>query len=453
MGKYFGTDGIRGVANSELTPELAMKLGRILGAKLSMGLGAKLVAENEGPKVLIGRDTRISGEMLEASLMAGLISSGVSVMKLDVITTPGVAYLTKSLDASAGIMISASHNPVADNGIKIFGADGYKLTDDQEAEIEALLDKEDDLPRPTGGKIGIIEDFKAGSQKYLNFLKTTIDTSLEGLKVVLDCANGAAYGLAGQLFTDLGAEVVLTYANPNGVNINEECGSTHPEKLQEAVLANEADLGLAFDGDCDRLIAVDEEGEIVDGDQIMFIMGRYLKEQGKLKQDTIVATVMSNLGFHKAAKEAGIKTIQTKVGDRYVLEEIIKSDYNLGGEQSGHIIFLDYASTGDGLLGAIQLAAIIKDSGKKTSELASDMTKFPQLLKNIKVVDKAAMLSNEAILAKIKEVETKMNGEGRVLVRPSGTEPLVRVMVEAQTDELCVQYVDKILEVVAREIK
>jgi len=391
--------------------------------------------------------------MLEAAMTSGLISSGVSVMKLDVITTPGVAYLTSSLDVCAGVMISASHNPVEDNGIKIFGADGYKLTDVQEAEIEAALDKEDDLPRPVAGEIGIVEDFQIGSQKYLNFLKPTIDISLEGLKVVLDCANGAAYSLAGQLFNDLGAEVVLTHANPDGVNINENCGSTHPELLQKEVLTHEADLGLAFDGDCDRLIAVDEKGDIVDGDQIMFIVGRHLKEQGKLKQDTIVATVMSNLGFHKAAKEAGMKTIQTKVGDRYVLEEILKSDYNLGGEQSGHIIFLDYASTGDGLLSAIQLASVMKGSNKALSELASDMPKFPQLLKNIKVMDKAAMLSNAAILAKIQEVETKMNGEGRVLVRPSGTEPLVRVMVEAKTDALCTQYVEEILTVVSQEIK
>jgi len=439
MGKYFGTDGIRGVANTELTIELTMKLGRILGARL--------VKDNDEAKVLIGRDTRISGEMLEGALIAGLVSSGASVMKLDIISTPGVAYLTKNLDVQAGIMISASHNPVADNGIKIFQGDGYKLNDEIELEIEALLDTPDELPRPTGGKIGTVESFKMGAGKYLNFLKMTIDNDLSGFKIALDPGHGAASALARQLFSDLGAEIVVIGANPDGLNINDSVGSTHPEALQEIVKAEGADFGFAFDGDADRLIAVDHQGEIIDGDHILFILGRHLNELGKLKDGVIVSTVMSNLGFYKSVEAANLKSVATKVGDRYVLEEMLKHGYTLGGEQSGHIIMLDHASTGDGLLSAIQLASVIKKSDKSLSNLAADMPKFPQLLENMRVIDKEAIQKNSEVLAKIAEVEAEMAGNGRVLVRASGTEQLLRVMVEAETDELCQKYVSEIIEV------
>ncbi|MCL2559107.1 MAG: phosphoglucosamine mutase [Turicibacter sp.] len=439
MGKYFGTDGIRGVANTELTIELTMKLGRVLGANL--------VKEHDKPKVLIGRDTRISGEMLEGALIAGLVSSGASVMKLGVISTPGVAYLTKNLDVQAGIMISASHNPVEDNGIKIFQGDGYKLKDAIELEIEALIDAEDELPRPVGGAIGTVESFKMGAGKYLNFLKSTIDNDLSGFKIALDPGHGAASALARQLFSDLGAEIVEIGANPDGLNINDNVGSTHPEALQAVVTAEGADFGFAFDGDADRLIAVDNKGEIVDGDHIMFILGRHLHAVGKLKDGVIVSTVMSNLGFYKSVEAANLKSVATKVGDRYVLEEMLAHGYTLGGEQSGHIIMLEHASTGDGLLSAIQLASVIKKSDKALADLAADMPKFPQLLQNMRVIDKVAIQKNPEVLAKIAEVEEKMAGNGRVLVRASGTEQLLRVMVEAETDELCQKYVTEIVEV------
>ena len=440
MGKYFGTDGIRGIANTELTVELTMKLGRILGARL--------VKDYTCPKVLIGRDTRISGEMLESALIAGLVSSGANVMKLGVISTPGVAYLTKDLGVEAGIMISASHNPAPDNGIKIFQSDGYKLNDAIELEIELLLDNDvDTLPRPIGGDIGTVESFPDGANKYINFLKSTIDNDLSGFKIALDPGHGAASVIAPRLFTDLGAEVLTIGTSPDGLNINKECGSTHPKKLQELVITEGVDFGFAFDGDADRLIAVDNNGSIVDGDQSMFIIGRYLHVQGKLKDGVIVSTVMSNLGFYKSVEAANMKSVATKVGDRYVLEEMLDKGYNLGGEQSGHIIMLDHLTTGDGLLAAVQLASVIKKEKKSLALLAADMPKFPQLLENIRVLDKEAIQKNPEVLACIAEVEAHMAGQGRVLVRASGTEQLLRVMVEAKTDELCKKYVSRIIEV------
>jgi len=440
MGKYFGTDGIRGVANKDLSIELTMKLGRVLGARL--------IEEGKKPKVLIGRDTRISGEMLEGALIAGLVASGASVMKLGVISTPGVAYLTKNLDAFAGIMISASHNPVADNGIKIFQSDGSKLNDDIELEIEALLDKSiETLPCPIGGEIGTVESFKMGANKYINFLKSTIDTDLAGFKIALDPGHGAASNLARQLFVDLKADVITIGTSPNGLNINDGVGSTHPQQLQKLVTEEGADFGFAFDGDADRLIAVDNNGSIIDGDHILFIMGRYLHDCGRLKDGVIVSTVMSNLGFYKSVEAANLKSVATKVGDRYVLEEMLEKGYNLGGEQSGHIIMSDYLATGDGLLAAVQVANVIKKTGKTLAELAADMPKFPQLLENMHVIDKEAIQKNPEVLAKIAEVEDEMAGNGRVLVRASGTEQLLRVMVEAQTDELCKKYVSSIVEV------
>ncbi|PAD14418.1 phosphoglucosamine mutase [Shouchella clausii] len=444
MGKYFGTDGVRGVANSELTPELAFKLGRAGGYVLTK--------EAAQPKVLIGRDTRISGEMLEASLVAGLLSIGAEVMRLGVISTPGVAFLTKQLSATAGIMISASHNPVEDNGIKFFGSDGFKLLDSQEEEIEALIDGKDTMPRPIGGDVGQLNDYFEGSQKYMQFLKQTVEGGFEGIHVAIDCANGAASSLATHVLADLDADISSMGSSPNGTNINACCGSTHPEELAKLVVEKQADVGLAFDGDADRLIAVDEKGEIVDGDKIMYIIASYLKEQGRLNNNTIVTTVMSNLGFYKALEEKQIETKQTAVGDRYVMEEMRKGNYNLGGEQSGHIIFLDYNTTGDGLLTGVQLLNIMKQTGKPLSELAAGMKTFPQCLINVRVTDKDAVKNNALVQQEIKRVEEAMAGEGRILVRPSGTEPLVRVMVEAKTDELCQQYANQIVDVVKEQL-
>ncbi|MGM0846784.1 MAG: phosphoglucosamine mutase [Bacillota bacterium] len=445
MGKYFGTDGVRGIANTELTPELAFKLGRFGGYVLTK--------DAERPKILIGRDTRISGHMLEGALVAGLLSIGAEVMRLGVISTPGVAYLTKALDAQAGVMISASHNPVGDNGIKFFGSDGFKLTDDQEKEIEDLLDQEEDsLPRPIGADLGQVSDYFEGGQKYLQYLKQTVDEEFEGLTIALDCAHGATSSLAPHLFADLDADLITMGASPNGLNINDGVGSTHPEELAKLLKEKGADIGLAFDGDGDRLIAIDENGDIVDGDQIMFICAKHLKSEGRLKQSTVVSTVMSNLGFHKGMEASDIQSLQTAVGDRYVVEEMRKNNYSLGGEQSGHIIFLDYNTTGDGLLTGIQLVNIMKLTGKTLSELAGEMKKFPQRLVNVKVTDKHHVTDNAKVKEVIEKVEAEMNGNGRILVRPSGTEPLVRVMAEAPTEELCVKYVDEIVDVVDQEM-
>jgi len=445
MGKYFGTDGVRGVANKELTPELAYKIGRCGGYVLTKN--------NVKPKIIVGRDTRVSGHMLEGALVAGLLSIGAEVMRLGVISTPGVAYLTKALGAQAGVMISASHNPVADNGIKFFGPDGFKLLDEQEDEIEELMDAEvDRLPRPTGNDLCQVSDYFEGGQKYLQFLKNTIDEDFSGLLVALDCAHGATSSLAPYLFADLEADIVTMGTNPNGFNINDGVGSTHPEALAALVKEKGADIGLSFDGDGDRLIAIDENGEIVDGDQIMYICAKYLNEKGRLKQNTIVSTVMSNLGFYKAVETNGMKSAVTGVGDRYVMEEMRKNGFNLGGEQSGHIIFLDHITTGDGMLSAIQLVSIVKETGKTLSQLAGEMKKYPQLLINVRVTDKNEALNNERIKAIISEVEEEMNGNGRILVRPSGTEPLIRVMAEAPSEAECKQYVERIVAVVREEV-
>ncbi|MEH7009732.1 phosphoglucosamine mutase [Neobacillus niacini] len=446
MGKYFGTDGVRGVANSELTPELAFKLGRFGGFVLTK--------DKDRPKVLIGRDTRVSGHMLEGALVAGLLSIGAEVMRLGVISTPGVSYLTKALGAEAGVMISASHNPVADNGIKFFGPDGFKLSDEQENEIEELIDMTDDqLPRPVGADLGQVMDYFEGGQKYLQYLKNTVDEDFSGIHIALDCAHGATSSLATHLFADLDADISVMGASPNGININAGVGSTHPEALAVLVKEKGADVGLSFDGDGDRLIAIDEKGNIIDGDQIMFICGKYMKEQGRLKHSTIVSTVMSNLGFYKGLEGHGIQSVPTAVGDRYVVEEMKKNGFNLGGEQSGHIIFLDYNTTGDGLLTGLQLVNIMKSTQKTLAELAADMKKFPQKLVNVRVTDKHHVTDNEKVKTVIEQVEAEMNGNGRILVRPSGTEPLVRVMAEAPTEELCAAYVDRIVTVVKEEME
>ncbi|EAE7733155.1 phosphoglucosamine mutase [Listeria monocytogenes] len=446
MGKYFGTDGVRGVANSELTPELAFRLGRMGGYVLTRHVG-------EHPRVLVARDTRISGEMLESALIAGLVSVGIEVMRLGVISTPGVAYLTKAQGASASVMISASHNPVDDNGIKFFGSDGFKLSDDQEEEIEQLLDTaEDTLPRPSGEGLGTVSDYFEGKQKYIQYLKQTIENDFNGYHIALDCANGATAGLATHLFADLDADISSMGASPNGLNINDGVGSTHPEALAAFVLDKKADVGLAFDGDGDRVIAIDEIGQIVDGDKIMFICAKYLREQGLLNNNTIVSTVMSNLGFYKGLKELEIEDVQTAVGDRYVVEAMREGNYNLGGEQSGHIIFLDHNTTGDGLLSGIQLINVMKATGKKLSELAAEMKTFPQKLENIRVSDKNHVTDNPKVSKVIGEVEAEMAGNGRVLVRPSGTEPLVRVMVEAATKKETDEYCERISAVVRSEM-
>ena len=446
--KYFGTDGVRGVANKDLSPELAFRVGRAGGYVLTRH------SERKRPQVLVSRDTRISGQMLENALVAGLLSVGIEVLRLGVVTTPGVAYLVRAQEADAGVMITASHNPIQYNGIKYFGSDGFKLSDELEYEIEQILDAStDDLPRPSDDGLGVVEDYKEGALKYTSFLEQTISTELTGLKVVVDAANGATSDFVSNLFADVEVDFVPINDQPDGLNTNLNCGSTHPEGLQKAVVENQADLGIAFDGDGDRCIAVDAEGNIVDGDKTMYICGKNMDENGRLKKDTVVTTVMSNLGMYKALEAHGMKSVKTKVGDRYVVEEMLKNGYNLGGEQSGHIIFLDHNTTGDGMLTALQLLQVMKLTCKSLAELAADVTTYPQELVNIRVADKQAAMNNDKLQTVIKEVETEMNGDGRVLVRPSGTEPLLRIMAEAPTKELVHDYVMKIAAVAKAELE
>jgi len=442
----FGTDGVRGQANSELTPEIAFKLGRFGGHVLAQHI------EADRPSVLVGRDTRISGRMLEYALVSGLLSVGAEVLRLGVVSTPAVAYLTHQQNATAGIMISASHNPAEDNGIKFFGADGFKLSDEQENEIEELINsKEDNLPRPSAEGIGNSEEYKESVLKYIQYLKQTISGDLSGASVVLDAANGATSPIVNRLFADLETDFYVIGDSPDGLNINENVGSTHPEQLAETVLEKEADIGLAFDGDGDRVIAVDENGEIVDGDKIMYIIGKYLNDNDQLKNSTIVSTVMSNIGFYQALEEQDIKSIKTKVGDRFVVEEMRENGYNLGGEQSGHIVFLDHSTTGDGLLTGIQLIKVMDETDLPLSELAAAVTTFPQELINVRVSDKEAVMEHPRVQATIGEVEDEMGDDGRVLVRASGTEPLLRVMTEAPTDEEATNYCKRIADVVKEE--
>lgn len=442
--KYFGTDGVRGIANDTLTPELAFRLGRAGGAILT-----RHAQDDKKPVVIVGRDTRISGEMLQQAIIAGFLSVGIDVLRLGVITTPAVAFLVQNLEADAGVQITASHNPASDNGIKFFGNDGFKLSDELEFEIEQLLDSPvDDLPRPSAAGLGVVNNYPEGALKYLSFLQKTIPTDLEGMRIALDGANGATSGLLAHLFADLNADFVMMGTEPNGLNINDGVGSTHPEALAAFVTENDVQVGLAFDGDGDRLIAVDKNGEIVDGDKIMYITGKFMDAQGRLKHHTVVSTVMSNIGFYKALSEHGMTSVKTAVGDRYVMAEMLASGYNLGGEQSGHIIFSDWATTGDGLLTALQLLYVMKETGKKLSELAAEVQIYPQKLVNIPVEDKIAIQQDPAVIAKIAEVEMKMAGDGRVLVRASGTESLLRVMAEAPTVEQVDEYVEEIAAVV-----
>lgn len=444
MGLYFGTDGVRGVANRELTPELAYKLGRAGAYVLTQG--------TERARIAVGKDTRISGDMLEAALIAGITSVGVDVVRLGVIPTPGVAYLTRHLQADAGVMISASHNPVPDNGIKFFGGDSFKLTDAQEAEIEKHLGSEQDsLPRPTGEHVGRVLEQKDASDLFVAYEKTKVRNRFDGVKVVLDCGNGAVSYIAGDVFRSLGAEVIAIHSEPTGTNINVGCGSTHPEVVKAAVLEHGAQIGLSFDGDADRLIAVDEQGQIVDGDYTLAIIGRALKARGELAGNTVVATVMSNIGFLKAMRELDMEVVRTAVGDRYVMEAMREGGFVLGGEQSGHIIMLQHNTTGDGLLTALQLTDIMVESKQPLSVLRSVMRSFPQILVNVRVQSKEGWQDNANIKAAIQRVEDILGADGRVLVRPSGTEPLIRVMAEGPEEEALRGYVNDIADVVRQE--
>lgn len=434
MGEFFGTDGVRGIANKELTPELAYKLGKA-GAYVLSHTG-----KNRKPLIVIGKDTRISGDMLENALTAGVLAVGGNVIKAGVIPTPGVAYLAKKYEADAGIVISASHNPYEYNGIKFFNGEGFKLDDDVELSIEKLI-KEDfkDVELVNYQAIGICKEQEERSLAlYKAFLATKMDISLEGMKVVLDCANGASYQVAPEVYDDLGAQVVLIGNEPDGININDSCGSTHVEKLQAKVIEKGADIGLAYDGDADRLIVVDELGQVVDGDKTICICAKLLKEKGLLKNNIVTGTVMSNLGFHKYLESLGIEVNTTKVGDRYVLESMLQTGGIIGGEQSGHIIFLNETTTGDGVLSSLQFIKAVRESGKTVSQLTAEIEIFPQVLVNAKVKNenKNAYESDVQIQGEIKKLEKLMHGNGRVLIRPSGTEALVRVMIEGTDIEL-----------------
>ena len=445
MRKYFGTDGIRGIAGESLTADLSFKVGKALGKLLT--------EEKEHPKVVIGRDTRISCDMIEHALTAGLTSTGVNVMTVGTIPTPAIAYLTKTIETDSGIMISASHNPYQDNGIKIFGPDGFKLTDEQELEIESLIDNSEKIKNASFEKIGKVYGGNELTQKYIQHIKQSITGDLSDIKIALDCANGATTGVAPFIFGDLEADIETIGCQPNGVNINDNVGSTKIETISEFVKENNVDVGFAFDGDGDRVLAVDANGNIVDGDKIMFILAKHLKEQGELKDNMVVSTVMSNIGFYKAIEENELQSVKTAVGDRYVVEEMRKNDYSLGGEQSGHIVLMNYATTGDGILTAVKLANIIKTSGKSLEELASEVSIYPQKLVNIKVIDKKTAMEDSEILAECEKVEKELEGNGRILLRASGTENLIRVMVEASSDELTDKYCEQVAKIVREKFE
>lgn len=445
MRKYFGTDGIRGIAGESLTADLSFKVGKALG---------KLLTEKKDhPKVVIGRDTRISCDMIEHALTAGLTSTGVNVMTVGTIPTPAIAYLTKTIETDSGIMISASHNPYQDNGIKIFGPDGFKLTDEQELEIESLIDNSEQIKNASFEKIGKVYGGNELTQKYIQHIKQSITGDLSDIKIALDCANGATTGVAPFIFGDLEADIETIGCQPNGININDNVGSTKIETISEFVKENNVDVGFAFDGDGDRVLAVDAEGNVVDGDKIMFILAKHLKEQGELKDNMVVSTVMSNIGFYKAIEENGLQSVKTAVGDRYVVEEMRKNDYSLGGEQSGHIVLMNYATTGDGILTAVKLSNIIKTSGKSLKELASEVSIYPQKLVNIKVVDKKTAMEDAEILAECEKVEKELEGNGRILLRASGTENLIRVMVEASSDKLTDKYCEQVAKIVREKFE
>lgn len=444
MARLFGTDGVRGVANDELTPVLAMQLGQAGAYVLSKEKAHK-------PTIMVGCDTRISGDMLANALMAGACSVGANVVYVGVIPTPAIAYLTKKYRVDAGVVISASHNPVEFNGIKFFDGNGFKLPDALEDEIEALIrNGMKDVQFPTGPSVGKIKYRTDAREEYINHAVNAVSVDLTGLKIVVDCAEGASYYTSVETLKELGAEIVAIHNNPDGTNINANCGSTHMEELQARVVYEKANVGLAFDGDADRLLAVDEKGKRVDGDEIMAIVGNHMKSKGKLKDNTIVATVMSNLGFFLMGKEQGIHIEQTKVGDRYVLERMLEIGANLGGEQSGHIIFLDENTTGDGLLSALHLLQVMVETGKPLSELSKIMTVLPQALVGAKVPNhkKDSYMEYAEIADAIARVSAKFEGEGRVLIRPSGTEPLVRVMIEGKDQAMIEKEAKELAELI-----
>ncbi|MGJ0776936.1 phosphoglucosamine mutase [Faecalicoccus pleomorphus] len=437
MGKYFGTDGVRGRANEGLTLDMAIQIGQYLGM---------YYGKEKHARILIGKDTRLSGDMFELGLAAGATSMGAQVYLLGVCPTPAVSYLIQKERFDCGIMVSASHNPYYDNGIKVFNHNGEKMEEDVLLQIEDYIDGKSTLTLNTGDKIGEYFEWQDGLEIYMSWLKEIVPVDLSGFKIAVDNANGSATSTAIETLDSLGATVEAISNSPNGININKNCGSTHPEKLQQMVKEGNYDIGLAFDGDADRLIAVNAKGELVDGDYILYICSRYMKSVNRLNKNMCVTTVMANLGLYKALDANKIDYVQTPVGDKYVFEEMQKNDYYLGGEQSGHIIFYENAVTGDGLLTALKLLEIMKKTGKSLEELSEGLFIYPQLLKNVKVNDKEAALKDETLWKVVKEVEDELKDEGRILVRPSGTEPLVRVMIEAKTDELCQQYVQRVVD-------
>ena len=444
MGRLFGTDGVRGVAGSELTIELATKLGQA---------GAYVLTKEQAhqPTIIVGCDTRISGTMLASALMSGICSVGANAVYVGVLPTPAIAYLTRKHKVDAGVVISASHNPMEFNGIKFFNGDGYKLSDSLEDEIQALIENNmEDVKLPTGAEIGKVDFRFDMGEEYVEFMKKTVPVDLTGLKVVIDCAEGASYKTSVQALKDLGAELIAIHTNPDGTNINSNCGSTHMDELKARVVAEHASVGLAFDGDADRMLAVDENGKLVDGDQIMAICANYMKDKGTLKKNTVVVTVMTNLGFSLMAKKQGLNVESTKVGDRYVLENMLANGYNIGGEQSGHVIFLDDNTTGDGLLSALHLLEVMVNTKKPLSELASVMEVLPQALVNAKVPNhkKESYMEYPEIAAAIEELGNKFADEGRVLIRPSGTEPLVRVMIEGKNQAEIEEDAKKLAELI-----
>lgn len=448
MGRLFGTDGVRGVANSELTPELAFNLGKAGAYVLSKGAEKK-------PTFLIGMDTRISGDMLENALSAGILAVGGDVIKVGVLPTPAIAHLVKHYDADAGIVISASHNPYEYNGIKFFNSEGFKLDDSIEEEIEDIILRQIDVnSHITHDQIGKCREADDNALDiYVKFLESTADFTLKGRKIVLDCANGAAYQAARMVYDRLGANTVTIGVNPNGTNINDGCGSTHPELLQEAVIREGAFIGLAYDGDADRLIAVDEKGRIIDGDKLICICAKMLKEEGRLAKNLVTGTVMSNIGFHKYLKDMGCETRATDVGDRYVLEDMLKTGGIIGGEQSGHIIFLDKTTTGDGILSSIQLVRAVLKSGKNASELSDEIKIYPQVLVNAKVTNenKKRYMEDEEVVKAFDEVSAKLGDTGRLLVRPSGTEPLVRVMIEGEDTKSITEMAEELADMLSKK--
>ena len=442
MGKYFGTDGFRGEANVDLTVEHAYKVGRFLGWYYSRK------TDGENCRVVIGKDTRRSSYMFEYSLVAGLTASGADVYLLHVTTTPSVSYVVRSEDFDCGIMISASHNPYYDNGIKIINGNGEKLEEDVTDQVEAYLDGEtDEIPLATGAAIGRTVDYSAGRNRYIGYLISVATRSFKNMKVALDCSNGSASSIAKNVFDALGAETYVINSEPNGVNINTNCGSTHIEVLQAYVREKSCDVGFAYDGDADRCIAVDENGNVVDGDSILYICGKYMMENGHLHNDTVVTTIMSNFGLYKAFEREGIRYEKTAVGDKYVYENMSQNGYRLGGEQSGHIIFSKHATTGDGILTSLKVMEVILEKKQSLGKLVSELEIFPQVLKNVRVHDKTLAQDDEAVQAEVAKVAELLGEDGRILLRQSGTEPVVRVMVEASSDQLCETCVDQVIEV------